>query len=349
MKDEIRRLGEYLPWLFLLFFVDAFAALVLWLADVEAFSSMILVLLLFPALLFFGICFVLIRREKKKERAFLAFLENPGEQQEKELFRLVPAAQKLALRRLGELLRENRRTGERILEQKEDYEEYVESWAHEIKTPLSLLSFLLDNRKDELPESVNRKLRYIKSRMQESVDQMLFYARLKGVKKDYLFERLEIASCIEEALDEYGPLLEEKGFHVFCSLSDETVCTDKRGLRFLLGQIVGNAIKYCGKEPKLWFGFQKEKESLTLTIKDNGIGVKSCDLPYIFEKGFTGDSGENRKRATGMGLYLARGIADDLKLVLAADSVWQEGFEMRIIFPAVNQKESTLQSSHQIF
>ena len=64
----------------------------------------------------------------------------------------------------------------------------------------------------------------------------------------------------------------------------------------------------------------------------------SCDLPYIFEKGFTGNSGENRKHATGMGLYLAQGIAKDLNLSLEADAGadGESGFSMRIFFPAVD-------------
>ena len=41
-----------------------------------------------------------------------------------------------------------------------------------------------------------------------------------------------------------------------------------------------------------------------LSVEDNGIGVKKYDLPYIFQKGFTGDSTDSRKKATGRGLYL---------------------------------------------
>ena len=64
--------------------------------------------------------------------------------------------------------------------------------------------------------------------------------------------------------------------------------------------------------------------------------LRSSDLPYIFEKGFTGDSGAGRKKATGMGLYLAKEIADDLKLLLEADSLWGKGFVMTIKFPVIN-------------
>lgn len=333
MRKSFQLPGQYLPWLVLLFFVDAFAALLLWLLNTEAFSSVALAFLLFTALLFFCVCFVLIRVDRKKEEAFLLFLERPDENRQEELLRLLSSSQSRSILALGELLREKEAAFAELSARIEDYEEYVESWAHEIKTPLSLLTFLLDNRREELPEEVNVKLDYIRSRMQESVDQMLFYARLKGTKKDYLFEQIGILSCIEETLADYKPLLEEKGFSVQCGLSEEMVCTDRRGLRFLLGQIISNSVKYCGREPKLWFGLQKKETSYILIVRDNGIGVRSCDLPYIFDKGFTGDSGKNRKKATGMGLYLAQGIARDLKLSLEAKSQWGDGFEISVKFP----------------
>ena len=73
---------------------------------------------------------------------------------------------------------------------------------------------------------------------------------------------------------------------------------------------------------------------LWLCIKDNGQGVRTCDLPFVFEKGFTG-GGAVTKRATGMGLYLAREVAKDMGLSLEARSTWGEGFELWIGFPRV--------------
>ena len=52
-------------------------------------------------------------------------------------------------------------------------------------------------------------------------------------------------------LDDYRPLLEEKGFRVEIRLADETVFTDRRGLCFLLGQLVSNSVKYTGDAPVL--------------------------------------------------------------------------------------------------
>ncbi|MFR0797044.1 MAG: hypothetical protein ACLSHG_12865 [Oscillospiraceae bacterium] len=58
----------------------------------------------------------------------------------------------------------------------DDYENYVELWAHEVKTPLALLTLVLDNRRDTLPEAVGFKLDYVRNRMQAFIDQMLYYA-----------------------------------------------------------------------------------------------------------------------------------------------------------------------------
>ena len=202
---------------------------------------------------------------------------------------------------------------------------------------MALLTLVLDNRRDTLPEAVSFKLDYARNRMQAFIDQMLYYARLRGARRDYRFERLTLRSCIDEVLDDYRPLLEEKGFRVEIRLADETVFTDRRGLCFLLGQLVSNSGKYTSDAPVLTFSLTCNTAETVLTVRDNGPGVRACDLPYVFEKGFTGDSGHEKSKATGMGLYLAREIAKELGLMLSAASDWGAGFAVCISFPVVTQ------------
>lgn len=140
---------------------------------------------------------------------------------------------------------------------------------------------------------------------------------------------------LEEVLEDYLPLLEEKGFQIQNFLRDEQVFTDSRGLRFILGQIISNSIKYAGTVPELSIIVECQKTETILQIRDNGIGVKPWDLPYIFQKGFTGDCADSQKKATGMGLYLAKKMADDLRLKMEAHSKRGEGFEMVIKFPVI--------------
>ena len=191
----------------------------------------------------------------------------------------------------------------------QDYEEYVEGWAHEAKTPLSLLTMLLDNRSDEMSPPLQAKLDYVRSQLQEDVTQMLYYARLKSSTKDYRFEDVNLNDCLGEVLEDYAPLLEEKQFVILNKLQSETVYTDRRGLQFMLGQIVSNAIKYSSDSPMLTISMIHSETADILSVEDNGIGVKKYNLPYIFQKGFTGDSTDSRKKATGMGLYLVKKMA----------------------------------------
>ena len=270
--------------------------------------------------------------------------------------KLVGPVQRDAVRKLAETLRERERLCAQASAKAEDYEEYVESWAHEIKTPLSLLTLLLDNRREELPESMGFKLDAIQNRMQEYVEQMLYYARLKSARKDYLFEQIEIRKCVEDVLDDYRILLEEKGFDIVISIPGEktsgqicdtfgrmpeavneaAVYADRRGLHFLLSQVISNAVKYSGEDPTLEISFSRSGYELMLRIRNSGMGVRSCDLPHIFEKVFTGGTGDGRKNATGMGLYLAKGVAGEMNLKLEAASEWGKGFEIRVSFPGVD-------------
>lgn len=297
MKRNGSYLRQYLPWLGLLLGVDALAALLLWLADARAFAATAGVIVLATMFLFACVCAVLCARAKKRERAFSAFLTAPDTEHEQALCRLLAPCEAQSAHLLGETLRAQQQTIAQLQTQMDDYEDYVELWAHEVKTPLALLTLVLDNRRDTLPEAVGFKLDYARNRMQAFIDQMLYYARLRGARRDYRFERLTLRSCIDEVLDDYRPLLEEKGFRVEIRLADETVFTDR----------------------------------------DNGPGVRACDLPYVFEKGFTGDSGHEKSKATGMGLYLAREIAKELGLTLSAASDWGAGFEIRVTFPVVEE------------
>ena len=337
MKRNGNYLRQYLPWLGLLLGVDALAALLLWLADARAIAAMSAVIVLATVFLFGGVCAVLCARSKRREQAFTAFLTTPDAAHEQALCRLLSPAESRSAHLLGETLRAQQQTIAQLQAQMDDYENYVELWAHEVKTPLALLTLVLDNRRDALPEAVGFKLDYVRNRMQAFIDQMLYYARLRGARRDYRFERLTLRGCIDEVLDDYRPLLEEKGFRVEIRPTDETVFADRRGLCFLLGQVVSNSVKYALEKPVLTFSLESNDTATVLSIRDNGPGVRACDLPYVFEKGFTGDSGHEKNKATGMGLYLAREVAKDLGLTLTAASDWGAGFEIRVTFPVVEE------------
>lgn len=328
---------DYLPWLLLLFAQDCFFCLMLWLANARSFLALAAVLFLASAALFTAVLGLLYRKEKERRTLFLEFLDAPDERCEEELAARLGRSEGEMVRQLGRTLRKKEEECMAAAARVSDYEEYVESWAHEAKTPLSLLTLLLENRRAECSQEVAARLGYIRNRLQESVGQMLFYARLKGARRDYLFEYVSLAECVEDVLDDYRPLLEEKQFQVSVDVPELYVCTDRRSLVFLLSQIVSNAAKYSASSgtPLLRIRCSTTEQEQILYIRDNGPGVRESDLPYIFEKNFTGDTGTEHSHATGMGLYLAQGLAHELGITLEPHTKWGGGFEMLVRFPVV--------------
>ncbi len=316
--------------------MDGFFSLLLWISDAEALWRLTGLIILTSLVFFCVIIFVTCMKEDEKQKVFQEFLAEPDEINSEKLMRVVSGQEWEQLQILRTILEENQERIQQMEDALRDYEEYVEGWAHEAKTPLSLLTMLLDNRGDELSPSLQMKLDYVRSQFQEDVTQILYYARLGSSTKDYRFELVDLEDALNEVLEDYAPLLEEKQFLIEKkNLAGETVYTDRRGFQFMIGQIVSNSIKYSTEEPQLTMSLQHTENADIFTITDSGTGVKSYDLPYIFQKGFTGDATDSRKKATGMGLYLTKKMADDLNLKLEAESQWGEGMMMRIFFPKV--------------
>lgn len=333
MKQFFRMIERHYPWLLLLLGVDCFCAVILWISDIQAFQALIGLVILASLLLFTGILLVLHKKETKHRELFELFLSDPTLCNEERLLSSISREEGEAIRLLATVLREYRTESSSMADALLDYEEYVEGWAHEAKTPLSLLTMLLDNRSDEISPTLQTKLNYVRSQLQEDITQILYYARLKSSTKDYRFENFSLKDCLDEVLEDYAPLLEEKQFVVLNKLQSETVYTDRRGLQFMLGQIISNAIKYSSDSPVLTISMTHSDTADVLSVEDNGMGVKKYDLPYLFQKGFTGDSIDSRKKATGMGLYLTQKMADVLHLHLDVASRWGMGFQIFIIFP----------------
>lgn len=332
MKRYFKSIKQYIPWLFVILAVEGFTVVLLWLADIKVFKALFPLLLLFTLFLFAVLSYILMKKEKDKEKALKEFLLNPNKNSEKILLDSYGLENKESILLLAETIYKKEKEIEKADSLLADYESYVELWAHEIKLPLSLLTLILDNQADSLSQDLSFKLDYIRNQVQSNISQILFYYRVKSEKKDYFFEELNMDTCINEILEDYAPLIHEKNLKVISQNLNHEIYTDRRGFEFMIGQVIANSLKYSGNNPCLDIFVDTDKGKTRLTLKDNGQGVKECDLPYIFEKGFTGDSGDVRKKSTGMGLYLVKQLADDLSIEIEVSSIWQCGFTVSLFF-----------------
>lgn len=318
-------------WFIVLILTDIFFIIGLWATDYRALARFSVALILFSLILFAVACIYSVHKSNKRDEAFIMLLDSPTKENLDYLKDVTGHTSDESADRLFKVLNDYNDSIDKLTVSLDDHEEYTESWAHEIKTPIALLTMLLDNHGSGFTPDLKYKMEYIRCRLSDSVEQMLQYARIKSSHKDYNFETLLLRDIINEAVADYEPLLSEKDFVVINKVKDETVRADRRALQYMIGQFVSNSIKYVKEDPELVFSF----EGNVLSVRDNGIGVNSSDLPFVFEKGFTGNTGELRSKATGMGLYLAYRIAEDNKIGIEAKSPEEGGFLIELTFPEI--------------
>ena len=282
--------------------------------------------------------FSIYKNNLKREEAISRFLEEPTKDIENEIISLFHYEEAKVIKYIGEILRQNKNDINIHKQGIDEYEEYIEAWVHEIKTPLGLMTFVLDNRKEEISAVVYKRLQYVKTKMQEDIERMLYYARLKSTCNDYFFKELSLKDSCIEVIEEYKVILQENSIDVILDIEDYIVISDKRGIQFIIRQIISNSVKYKNIEetnPQIVIISDENEKNIKFTIRDNGIGVKVYDLPFIFEKGFTGEIGEQRKNSTGMGLYLAKQVTERLKVGLEVNDKYADGLEISLVFPKV--------------
>lgn len=217
-----------------------------------------------------------------------------------------------------------------IEEQMQDFKNYIEMWIHEVKIPLSTLVLISENHKDQFDKKTKAQLK----RLENYVDQVLYYARSENAEKDYLIKETDLSKVIKNVgLKNMDELLENKIDYNVKNVNVK-VLTDSKWLEFILEQIINNSIKYKRdiEDSFIKISSLDEKNRTTLIIEDNGIGIKESDLKQVFDKSFTGENGRNKSKSTGMGLFIAKNMCEKLGHKINIESKENEYTKVYITF-----------------
>ena len=222
-----------------------------------------------------------------------------------------------------------------------EYRDYVESWVHEIKTPITAAGLICRSAEPSLRQKLSQELAQIDAH----VERALFYARAESPEKDFIVRRSSLSEIAATAISRHRALLIQSGIRVETENLEHTVYTDSKWAVFILGQLLQNAARYHGREPLVTLSAGQLGKQVQLKVQDNGMGIPAHELPRIFDRGFTGSNGRSRGGSTGMGLYLSRRLADCLEIDMQITS--REGKETTAIltFPA-RENESVMCEIH---
>ena len=209
------------------------------------------------------------------------------------------------------------------------FREYIELWVHEIKLPLAAMRLLCCN-------SGCTRCGEQMTRMEDCVENVLFYARSGSPEKDYVIGPVSLKRVFSDAAQRHREELLSRGVIIRTEGLDTAVFTDAKWLAWILGQLMSNSMKYFSPEkdrvPEITVTAEELPDRTVLRFRDNGIGIPARDLPYIFEKTFTGQNGRARPGSTGMGLYVAKKLCARLGHGMEAASEEGKYTEIRLLF-----------------
>ena len=212
----------------------------------------------------------------------------------------------------------------------QEYREYIEAWVHEIKTPIASSKLILENNHSEF----NRELYIELNKIEDYIEQALYYARSSSANKDYLIKEFDLKACVSTVIKRNAKAFINKRIKLDLSEFNQKVYSDEKWIEFIINQILSNSINYCNKaESKISVFTSEHEHNLILHIVDNGVGIDEKDINRVFEKGFTGENGRLYRKSTGIGLYLCKTLADKLHIGITITSEKEVGTEVKLIFP----------------
>lgn len=224
------------------------------------------------------------------------------------------------------LLNENKNLKSEMLNQKDDLNAYFLMWLHQIKTPMTVSKLLLEKPDDTTNTKLKMQLMYI----EQYINMAMNYLKMIDHSTDMDITEVNLDDIIKNLLKKYSLLF----IHNHISLEYQSnltyVISDSQWLTILIEQILSNALKYT-ENGKIAIQYLEEKHALE--IRDTGIGIRSEDIPKIFDRGYSGFNGRMNEKSSGLGLYLARKISERLNIQIEVESKLSKGSIFRLVFP----------------
>lgn len=220
-----------------------------------------------------------------------------------------------------------------IEENVNSYKEFVELWVHEVKIPISSLVLKCHNNKGKYNDEFLREI----NRLDNYVDQVLYYVRSEESEKDFLINEVKINDVVKKVVLKNKSDLLDNNIEIKTNVDNLIVSTDGKWMEYIINQIVNNSIKYKReKNSVIKIQSEKKEDKIILSVYDNGIGIPKKDIKNIFNKSFTGSNGRNKTKSTGMGLYIVNNLIKKLGHKLLVESIENEYTKISIVFSINN-------------
>ncbi len=198
----------------------------------------------------------------------------------------------------------------------------IDSIAHELNTPITTMKFALYQvQHQETKQMMNRQI----NRLEQTVDSIF----VKNDENSELLDEVILSEIIQNIKLQYPEI---KLIHQ--NIFEKNNVLRTKDFQQIAQNLIENSVKYGASEIVLDFKFQKE---ITLNFSDNGIGIPTNDLPFIFDKYYRVNRSVNQNvSGLGVGLFLVKNTIERYLGTINVQNNKDKGVQFLIILPNEN-------------
>lgn len=198
----------------------------------------------------------------------------------------------------------------------------VESLAHDLKSPLSIILGYTDSLIENPPDSKEKLCRYlkvIKNNTEKSADlvmQMQYTSDLENSRIQPESSPVNLEAFLTQKIHDYDLPARQKGIELLLHVQDNVppvIRTDSDKLARILDNIISNSLQYTPPDGRIHVSVKADKDHIFYTASDTGTGFGPADLKKAADKFYRGDKARQTKGGhSGLGLYIAGQLAEQL-------------------------------------
>ncbi len=201
----------------------------------------------------------------------------------------------------------------------ENRKELLSNISHDLKTPITSIIGYVEGIRDGVantPEKVDKYLTTVYTKAKDLnaiIDELFLFSKLDLQREPFTFESVDLLQYLKDYIEELHLDLGDQGIEVLFSSSrthPSYVKADRDKLKRVLSNLVNNSVKYMDKESKqIIISLLDEESTVTVQVTDNGSGISSTALPFIFERFYRVEQSRNKRTGgSGLGLAIAKQI-----------------------------------------
>lgn len=227
---------------------------------------------------------------------------------------------------------------------KDHHQKMISNISHDIRTPLTALMGYVDLLSDNSITKEKREeyISIIKERgtaLKDLMEEFFQVAKLECNDVDITIEKFNISEIVRKNIITFMNEINERNITPEINIGDEEIFAlgDKNYMSRIITNLISNSLKYGYEGKVIGIDLKEDNKWVILSIWDKGKGIDKNELPYIFDRLYTGEKSRNRNfQGSGLGLSIVKNMVQHMNGIITAKSIPYEKTIFTVKIPKDN-------------